>query len=395
MAFVTNRMSTLVEDYSILMLGPSGFGKSTLMYQICEKLFGHDGYGIFDTGDEDGLSALDGVRGVTVSTFKDWEKECLELIEAKKNGDEANLKVVVIDTLDELILKAELQAIINWNRKNQKNKDFRPATTLNQIEGGFKGPSKAVCELIYGVVRKLKEAGIQVWYTCHLKTKDIVDPITQETYQTLSADLSQTYFEFFKTKVSLVPVGYIDRSIETQNTGRKNIVTKKDITVNKVTEESRRITFRDDNYSCDSKSRLCAIDADIPLDADTFIKTIKNGIEESKKLTSSFSTLKETTKKVEPKKAKPKVEVKEEEPAEELDDDLFNMDEVTVEVEEAAEEIVYPKELGKAVTASFKKCEDADLKDSVKAIIKDAGGLPKCNDDTLKKLYRMLEGIEG
>ena len=74
----------------------------------------------------------------------------------------------------------------------------------------------------------------------------------------------------------------------------KNVVTKQDITVNKVVSESRYISFRDDTYSVDSKSRFADIVDKIPFDADEFIKAMKDAIlaEQAK----GTKTLEETKK---------------------------------------------------------------------------------------------------
>ena len=78
--------------------------------------------------------------------------------------------------------------------------------------------------------------------------------------------------------MDIIAVGYIDREIIKENTGRQNVVTKKDITINKVASESRVIAFRDDNYSIDSKCRFANIVDKIPFDADEFIKAIQDAI---------------------------------------------------------------------------------------------------------------------
>ena len=47
--------------YNIAFLGEGGIGKTTLCYQMCEKLVGDEGYIHFDIGKEDGADAIEGV----------------------------------------------------------------------------------------------------------------------------------------------------------------------------------------------------------------------------------------------------------------------------------------------------------------------------------------------
>ena len=47
--------------YNIAFLGEGGIGKTTLCYQMCEKLVGDEGYMHFDIGKEDGADAIEGV----------------------------------------------------------------------------------------------------------------------------------------------------------------------------------------------------------------------------------------------------------------------------------------------------------------------------------------------
>ena len=83
--------------------------------------------------------------------------------------------------------------------------------------------------------------------------------------------------------------------------GKKNIVTKEEEVKGRVLSESRRISFRDDNYSVDSKSRFADIVDEIPLDADAFIKALKDAIlaehsKGSKSVEQSEKELKEARK---------------------------------------------------------------------------------------------------
>ena len=125
---------------------------------------------------------------------------------------------------------------------------------------------------------ELKSVGVSFIAIGHTKKKDVDDPITGESYSILTTNMSQRYFNALKTKLHFLGVAYIDREIVKQKTGKKNVVTKQEEVKGKVMSESRRISFRDDNYSVDSKSRFADIVDQIPLDSDAFIKALTDAI---------------------------------------------------------------------------------------------------------------------
>ena len=369
-------ISENLNDYSIMLCGESGIGKTTVMSRLCEMEFGEDGYLLMNTGDEEGVSAIDDVTYEDVPTYKKYVEICNDIIK-NKASEYPNLKVIIIDTLDQLIKATEAHAIDDWNRSNMGNKNFKPAKSLNSVEGGFGAGYDVVFNLIYDKVRALDKVGVKVWFVCHSKTKDIVDPLTSSAYTTLTSNMAQRYFNDFKTKVHVVGVACIDRTIDVVGTGRENIMNHKEITVNKVSNETRQIVFRDDSYSVDSKSRFAGIVDRIPLDAEELQKALKDAIKNSKTSTSKKSVPKKETKKPE---NTPVVE-------EELDDDL-DEDIVTDTVEETTSE--YPNNLVEVIRTMFKECKDADTKATVKGIIAEYGKLNDVDEDGLKKIYDIL-----
>lgn len=369
-------ISENLNDYSIMLCGESGIGKTTVMSRLCEMEFGEDGYLLMNTGDEEGVSAIDDVTYEDVPSYKKYVEICNDIIK-NKTTDYPNLKILIIDTLDQLIKATEAYAIDDWNRSNMGNKNFKPAKSLNSVEGGFGAGYDVVFNLIYDKVRALDKVGVKVWFVCHSKTKDIVDPLTSSAYTTLTSNMAQRYFNDFKTKVHVVGVACIDRTIDVVGTGRENIMNHKEITVNKVSNETRQIVFRDDSYSVDSKSRFAGIVDRIPLDAEELQKALKDAIKNSKTSTSKKSTPKKETKKPEPT---PVIE-------EELDDDLGE-DIVTDTVEEVTSG--YPDNLVEVIRTMFKECKDADTKATVKGIIAEYGKLNDVDEDGLKKIYDIL-----
>ena len=370
-------------DYSIMICGESGVGKTTVISELCEKEFGEDGYLLLNTGDEEGVSAIEGVTYEDVPTYKKFVEISNDIIK-NKDADYPNLKVVIIDTLDQLIDCTEKQAIDDWNRENISNKNFKPAKTLNSVQGGFGAGYDVVFNMIYDKVRALGKAGVKVWYTCHSKTKDIIDPVSSAAYTTLTSNMAQRYFNDFKTKVHVVGVACVDRSIEAEGTGRTNIISHKEITVNKVKDEKRKIVFRDDSYSVDSKSRFAGIVNEIPLDADELMKARKDAIKKSKKNDSSGSK-KTISKKTVPIKEEKSVE------SDPIEDDIDDIDTPVVEkVNETTETSTYPDDLDAVIRKMYKECKDAELKASVKNVIAEYGKLNDVDEDGLKRIYDMM-----
>lgn len=376
-----SKISDNLYDYSIMICGESGVGKTTVISELCEKEFGSDGYLLLNTGDEEGVSAIDDVTYEDVPTFKKFLEICNDIIK-NKEIEYPNLKVIIVDTLDQLIECTESQAISNWNKENMGNKNFKPAKTLNSVEGGFGAGYDVVFNMIYDKVRALGKVGVKVWYTCHSKTKDIVDPITSAAYTTLTSNMAQRYFNDFKTKVHVVGVACVDRSIEAEGTGRTNIINHKEITVNKVKDEKRKIVFRDDSYSVDSKSRFAGIVNEIPLDADELSKALKDAIKNSKKHHD-----KSVTTSAIPKSTESDVSEKTPNFMEDLEDDDLLEESTEPEV---PTESKYPDDLNGTIRTMYKACKDATLKANVKEVISEYGKLNDVDEDGLKRIYDMM-----
>lgn len=318
------RISQNINDFMIGIMGPSGWGKTTLMYETCEKLFGPDGYVIADMGDEDGTAAINDVAAEQIPTWKKF-KEMVDDIVKNKDTDYADLKVVILDTLDATFEKAEEFVVKSWNQENMGQQGFKPATSINSVDGGFgKGLDRTI-ETVKKEINRLAKVGIKVWWTAHVKEKDQTDLFTGTNYTTLTANMSMKYFNSIKNISHIIGFGYFDRSVEKQEVGEANIVTKKKKTRNAVVDEVRKIKFRDDSMIADAKSRFADIIDEITLDPDEFIKAIQDAINSASNGNSSeepSTKSKKTTPKKSTKKPEPVVE--EEEVDEEIHAELDN-----------------------------------------------------------------------
>jgi len=283
-----NHVKLDILAYNAMLLGESKCGKTTLIKEVCEKVAGEDGYLFIETGSERGA---DGIENINYINCPKWNMDydefsnsagfadvCEDIIE-NKTTDYPNLKVVVWDTYDHLIDIAEEESIRLWNKECRATGHPEKAVkTINGAWGGFgKGEKKAI-SLMLDMMARLRMVGVSTIVIGHVKTKDVADVVTGETYQILTSDQQQNYFNAIKKNLHFLGLAYIDRTIAKEKTGKKNIVTKKDEVVGKIKDETRKIKFRDDSYAVDSGSRFADIVSEINLDADEYIEALTNAI---------------------------------------------------------------------------------------------------------------------
>lgn len=275
-------------SYNICLLGESKVGKTTVIREVCEKLVGENGYMFLELGQERGADAIEGINHINCP---EWEMDYDELtnsagfidvcedIISNKTTDYPDLKVVVWDTYDQLITIAEQEVIRIWNKDcRETGHPEKCAKTINAAFGGFGKGEKKAMELMFNMMAELRKVGVSTIVIGHVKTKDVTDVVSGETYQTLTSDQQQNYFNALKKNLHFLGLAYIDRTIVKEKTGKKNIVTKKEEVVNKVSEEMRKIKFRDDNYAVDSGSRFADIVPEIDMSADEFIQALTDAI---------------------------------------------------------------------------------------------------------------------
>ena len=375
------KMSKNVNDFMIGIMGPSGWGKTTLMYETCEKLFGPEGYIIADMGDEDGTAAIDNIAAEQLPTWKKF-KEMVDDIVKNKDVDYADLKVIILDTLDASFEKAEEFVVKSWNQENMGQQGFKPATSVNSVDGGFgKGLDRTI-ETVKKEINRLAKVGVKVWWTAHVKEKDQTDLFTGTNYTTLTANMPMKYFNSIKNISHIIGFGYFDRTVEKQEVGEENKVTKKKKTRNAVMDETRKIKFRDDSMIADAKSRFANIIDEIVLDTDAFIQAIQDAINNNSEKHSDvqpISTLTKSVNKPEPKE----VEIPVQEEETEIESET-QIEEETVAISETRLDVI---------RAAFKAEKDKDKKAEVKEILASNGG--KLSADMSIEAIEQIEEILG
>lgn len=268
--------------YNLALIGESGIGKTTVIKEYCEKL-APDSYMFLEIGKEDGGDAINGLMHLNCPEWDmDYEEDTnsigfntfVEDVLENRTTDWKDLKVVVIDTMDELFAIAEPEVIAMHNRENPTKR----TKSLKAAFGGFQAGEDKTVEIVLDRLWSLKKVGISFIVIGHTKTRNVTDPVTGEDFMQLTTNMSQKYFNAIKTKVHFLGVAAIDREIVKEKTGKKDFVTKEEIKKGVVKGETRKITFRDNNFVIDSKSRFSDIVESIPLDSDELIKAITNAI---------------------------------------------------------------------------------------------------------------------
>ena len=270
-------VSSDMSNYMIGIMAPSGFGKTTLMYKVCEKLFGDEGYIILDTGSENGVKAISGVVAEHTPNFSKLNDVVTDIVK-NKDTEYPNLKVVVLDTLDAYFEVTEDYVIKDWNTTHASEPNFKKAKSINSVEGGYGKGMERVVDVAKKVISRLNSVGVGVWWTAHIKEKEQTDLFTGTTFTTLTANMNMKYFNSIKNSSHIVACGYYDRAIEKIEVGDENPVTKKRKERNAIIDETRKIKFRDDLLVADAKSRFAHIVDEIPLDKDAFIKAVEDAI---------------------------------------------------------------------------------------------------------------------
>lgn len=274
--------------YNICLLGESKVGKTTLIKEVCEKLAGDNGYLFLECGSERGADAIQGINYINCPEWNmDYDEltnsagladVCEDIID-NKTSEYPNLRAVIFDTYDHLIDIAEAESIRLWNKECRDNgHPEKCVKSINQAWSGYGRGEKKAIEIMFDTMAQLRNVGVASIIIGHVKTKEVSDVVSGESYQILTSDQQQNYFNALKKNLHFLGLAYIDRDVVKEKTGRKNAVTKREETVNKISSESRKIKFRDDSYAVDSGSRFADIVPEIDMDADAFIQALTDAI---------------------------------------------------------------------------------------------------------------------
>ena len=261
-------------NYSILLNGIGGVGKTTLFYQVTTKLYGEDGGLMINVGNEPQPNHIVNANYLQADTFKNVVEFVNELCKGR-NGAYSHIKVVGFDTLDTVYDLAEDYVLEEYNNSVDGGKEVN---TIKSAYGGYQAGENRVVDLVVKTLFKLRNYGYGLWINGHTKRKTKADQLGNIEYEQLTSDLPAKYYNAIKNKVNIVGTAYIRRSFDNMKQVKDAYNKGKMKTVGTVTDESRIIVFRDDDYAIDCKSHFPEICDACEFDRDCFIEAIYDAI---------------------------------------------------------------------------------------------------------------------
>lgn len=269
----TYQMSKKFEDYSYIINGVGGIGKTTLVYQIGKLVTGsNEGTFIITCGGENKPKHIPDAFGDVAPDFKTFVAIVKELCANKEAYPDT--KFVAIDSLDEYARICEDYVVAEWNASCDINER---AKSIKQAYKGFQGGENRATSLMIQQVMKLQEAGYSLLEIGHTRTKTKEDTITKVQFEQLTCNLDNKYYNALKDKVNLVAMCYFENTIENIEE-KKNAFTKKIDKVGELVDRKRVMVFADDDNAIDCKSHFEYITAKIDFNAENFVKAVEEAI---------------------------------------------------------------------------------------------------------------------
>ena len=371
----TYRLSKNFEDYSYIINGIGGIGKTTMVYEIGKIITGsNEGTFIITCGVENKPKHIDDAFGDVAPDFKTFTDIVKELCENKEEYPDT--KFVAIDSMDEFARITENYVVAEWNKTCDINDR---AKSIAQAYKGFqKGESRA-CDLMLQQIMKLQSAGYSLLLVGHTKTKLKEDVITKVQFEQLTCNLDNKYYNALKDKVNLVVMCYNENIVENIEE-KKNAFTKKMNKVGQLTDRKRVMVFADTDNAIDCKTHFPFIVAKADFGAQNFIDAVRDALEEQSKHTSETSSTPTKVKKATPvKEPEPEMEGPDEEPIPEPevtpepveeDDPPFDVDEEVDDIfAEDEDEEPFDEEAVKEQIRKLHRTANPETKKLVKEIL--------------------------
>lgn len=382
----TYKLSKNFEDYSYIINGIGGIGKTTMVYEIGKLITGsNEGTFIITCGVENKPKHIDDAFGDVAPDFKTFTDIVKELCENK--AEYPDTKFVAIDSMDEFARITENYVVAEWNKTCDINDR---AKSIAQAYKGFqKGESRA-CDLMLTQIMKLQNAGYSLLLVGHTKTKLKEDVITKIQFEQLTCNLDNKYYNALKDKVNLVAMCYTENVVDNVEE-KKNAFTKKMDKIGQLTDRKRVMVFADTENAVDCKSHFPYIVAKVDFGAANFIQAVRDALDEQSKHPNGTSESKPVAKAAPisapapaPVEEDPEIEAMSEQIDEEDDMDLpFDLD------DEDEDDSFDEEAVKEEINALFKNA-DAALKKEVRGIL-NGGKLANIHDEaTLKRILEAL-----
>ena len=380
----TYKMSEKFEDYSYIINGVGGIGKTTLAYEIGKIVTGsNEGTFIITCGGENKPKHIPDAFGDHAPDFKTFVAIVKELCTNREAYP--HTKFVAIDSLDEYTRLVENFVVQEWNSTCDINER---AKSISQAYKGFQKGENRACDLMIQQVIKLQDAGYSLLEIGHTKTKLKEDPVTKIQFEQLTCNLDNKYYNALKDKVNLVAMCYWEYLIDKVEE-KKNAFTKKMNKVGELVDRKRVMVFADDDNAIDTKTHFEYIVNKMDLNAENFIKAVEDAIQQKIEATNGSAPTKKKTK-----------TTKKQEHIEENLDDIEESDDTTqidVEVDidiEVDEETNMEYDLEAIRTEIRDKAKAEKKTKEVRAIMEAAGYNKIAEVDDIETLTKMLEIFE-
>ena len=380
------KLSKNFEDYSYIINGIGGIGKTTMVYEIGKLITGsNEGTFIITCGVENKPKHIDDAFGDVAPDFKTFTDIVKELCENK--AEYPDTKFVAIDSMDEFARITENYVVAEWNKTCDINDR---AKSIAQAYKGFqKGESRA-CDLMLTQIMKLQNAGYSLLLVGHTKTKLKEDVITKIQFEQLTCNLDNKYYNALKDKVNLVAMCYTENVVDNVEE-KKNAFTKKMDKIGQLTDRKRVMVFADTENAVDCKSHFPYIVAKVDFGAANFIQAVRDALDEQSKHPNGTSESKPVAKAA-PISAPAPAPVEEDPEIEAMSeqiDEEDNMD-LPFDLDDEDEDDSFDEEAVKEEINALFKNADAALKKEVRGIL-NGGKLANIHDEaTLKRILEAL-----
>lgn len=372
---VINKITTDIKDLTVFLRTQRKWGKSTLYRDVIIQKYGDASHGLsVSCGKERGAKLLDNLNLTEIETYKDAVDLKKWLISEK--GKEHDIKIISFDTVDEMIPLFEEETIrqSNLQSKNQ-------CKSINGAFGGYGNGQLYTANLIKEYFDDLHQAGFGIWAISHTKFKTLKEKggLEEDGYNVLTSNIFATYESAIGDIFDCTLTGIIDRDVI-----EKTVKSGDDEKVKRYSTDSIRKLYFRGTPMIEAGCRMSSLAVpeymvfDKPNMAEDFIKTIEDGMKNSK----VGNTSKTITK------SKPIVEEKEEEQKQDDIEEAENIE--TIDDSDLLEETSYPEDLVEQTRNLFQKCKDNELKAEVRATVKTFGKFTDVPEDELKALYDKL-----
>lgn len=239
---------------------------TTLFRDLVQELYDDPTKGLLiNVGSEEGTLSIENLFTETAYEWSKREDEdgnrgFIQIVDDLiKNKDEYGIKLVAIDTYDQLIGLVEKYIIERESINN--GVEYK---SLNQVGGGYGRGKKMALETIQEVKDKLRRAGYGLVFISHTKIKTMTDEETGLEYRQITSNLTSDYDSLIGNEAQIIMVATVD----------------KDIDDGVLVGTERNMHFRD-NGMVDSGSRFLDMPDKLPIGAKNYIKAFNHGVESS------------------------------------------------------------------------------------------------------------------